>query len=267
MSNLSSAGKLGLPSEITEVHSRLLRLSMVIEESRAYWAHSQTERNGNTLPTTAFEQRWFGDKSMTRVRLLLSDFAHRFDAYPAALTVLRQWHPNDPLTCINICHWHTQLTDPLYRVFTGVFLEQRRLLPQPTVDREVVARWVEGNMGRPWAPATVIRMADSLLTCASSAGLCTQKAGVRNLIYPKVTDEALVYWLYFLRHLDFAGTLLTNPYLASVGLSDGFLEQRLRRLPGLSFQRMGDLTEFIWEYPDLLTWAEAALKPKQEVSI
>ena len=77
--------------------------------------------------------------------------------------------------------------------------------------------------------------------------------------YPKITDEALAYWLYFLQHLSFTGTLLDNPYFKSVGLSDSLLEQRLRSLPGITFKRMGELYDFGWQYPDLKTWAIASL--------
>jgi hypothetical protein len=52
---------------------------------------------------------------------------------------------------------------------------------------------------------------------------------------------------------------MENPYLASVGLSEGFLEQRLRKLPDISFNRMAELHDFGWAYPDLKTWALARL--------
>jgi hypothetical protein len=102
------------------------------------------------------------------------------------------------------------------------------------------------------------------MTSAVAAGLCSGGSGMRSLKYPTVTDEALAYGLYFLRHLSFAGSLLENPYLASVGLSEGFLEQRLRRLPGLSFSRMGELQDFGWHYPDLKSWAMHTLDVEWE---
>ncbi len=107
-------------------------------------------------------------------------------------------------------------------------------------------------------------MATGLIASSTAAGLCAENPGIRSLKYPKVTDEALTYWLYFLRHLSFKGSILDNPYLASVGLSEGFLEQRLRRLLGLSFNRMGDLHEFGWYYADLKSWAIQALGLKWE---
>ena len=63
--------------------------------------------------------------------------------------------------------------------------------------------------------------------------------------------------LYTLRGIRFEGTLLENPYLASLGLTEMFLEQRLRALPGVTFRRMGDLLDFDWSYPTLAAWAEA----------
>jgi hypothetical protein len=45
------------------------------------------------------------------------------------------------------------------------------------------------------------------------------------------------------------------------------LEQRLRRLPGLSFNRMGDLYEFSWQYPDLKSWAMHELNLGKKAAI
>jgi hypothetical protein len=245
--------------EVVEPHTRLLRIALVIEESRSYWQCFRPSIPEPQRTTVAFEERWFGNRSMERVKTLLSCFSQRFDAYPAALEVLRFWKPADPITRALICHWHTQLTDPIYRSFTGNFLEQRRFLPTPDIDRDIVGRWVAEHRGRDWAPATTIKMATSLLTCAASAGLCSGGVGSRSLKYPKVSDYALAYWLYFLKHLTFEGSLLENPYLASVGLSEHFLEQRVKKLPGVSFYRMGELSEFRWEYPNLLSWAKETL--------
>ena len=73
-------------------------------------------------------------------------------------------------------------------------------------------------------------------------------------------DESLEYLLYLLRETEFAGTLLDNPYLASVGLDGAVLVDRLRRLPGLAFRRQGDLTDFGWRHQDLRAWAAASLR-------
>ena len=58
-----------------------------------------------------------------------------------------------------------------------------------------------------------------------------------------------------------------NPYLKSVGLSEGVLEQRLRNLPGLAFNRMGNLQDFNWSYDDLESWATNALSLNMEGSV
>jgi hypothetical protein len=245
--------------EVTQVHSRMLRIPLVLDESRIYWEHWRNHVTKADRSQIAFEERWFGSRGMARVQALLSDFHHRFDAYPVALAVLTRWCPADPVTRQNICHWHTQLTDPIYREFTGSFLEQRRVQPNAILDRDVVSRWVIQHIGGDWSAATVQRMAMALLTSATAAGLCAEGIGSRQLEYPKVSDEALGYWLYFLRGLTFAGSLLNNPYWVSVGLSEDFLEPRLRRLPGLAFSRMGDLSDFGWKYPDLTTWAAGTL--------
>lgn len=249
------ATKLLWGKEVSQFHTRILRVSLAVEESRAYWEHLSLDTPKGKRATVAFEERWFGNKSMDRVRRLLSEFSHRYDAYPVALDVLMLWQPSDALTRQNICHWHMQLADPIYRAFTGIFLEQRRFQSNAGIDRDGVSRWVSQQLKAEWSSATIQRMATGLIASATDAGLCSENTGTRSLKYPKVTDEALAYWLYLLRGLSFEGTILDNPYLASVGLSEGFLEHRLRRLPGLSFSRMNDLHEFNWQYPDMKSWA------------
>ncbi|MBW4670331.1 MAG: DUF1819 family protein [Cyanomargarita calcarea GSE-NOS-MK-12-04C] len=250
--------------ENNDFHTRLLRTSLCLEESRAYWEHSRDDIPKNKVAVVAFEERWFGSKSMARVRSLLVELNYRFESYPVALLLLRYWCPSDPVTRQNICHWHMQLTDPLYRNFTGFFLEQRRQQPNANLDRSIVARWLTGQIKNDWSSATTLRMATGLIGACAAAGLCTGNTGMRQLQYPKVSDDALTYWLYFLRHVKFTGSLLDNPYLTSVGLSESFLEQRLRRLSSISFNRMGELYDFGWDYPDLKTWAIQVLGIKWE---
>lgn len=242
-------------AEVTEPHTRLLRVPLVVEDSRAYWRSCRPDIPHAQRHTVAFEERWFGSKSMARVRGLLANFHHRFDAFPAALDVLRRWRPRDPAISSLICHWHTQLTDRTYRDLTGGFFEQRRIRPEATVDRDLLARWVKRTNDDKWASATTIRMANSLLTTASEASLCTRGPGERRLKYPTVPDDALAYLLYLLRDTELIGSLIDNPYLASVGLTGGFLEQRLTKLDAISFSRMGDLTDVNWRYADLTEWA------------
>ena len=249
-------------AEVNQFHSRLLRVSLALEESRAYWEQMTLETA--KIPRSkqaeiAFEGRWFGSKSLARVQRLLGEFGHRYEAYPAALEVLLAWQPNDLATRQNICHWHLQLADPMYRAFSDAFLAQRRSRSSVQIDRDMVARWVSQNLTTQWASATVLRMATALITCVSAAGLCDRTLGIRTLTYPKVTDAALAYWLYFLRDLRFEGTMLSNPYFASVGLSNVFLEQRLRQLPGVGFSRMAELHEFDWQYADIRQWAAGEL--------
>jgi Putative inner membrane protein (DUF1819) len=250
--------------EEESVHTRLLRTSLCLEESRAYWEHYRDDIPKNKLAVVAFEERWFGSKSMPRVCSLLTELNHRFAAYSVARSLLQYWCPNNPVTRQNICHWHLQLTDPLYRNFTGIFLEQRRQQPNANLDRSLVGRWVTEQMQNDWSSATTLRMATGLIGACAAAGLCTENTGTRQLKYPQVSDEALAYWLYFLRQVKFTGSLLDNLYFTSVGLSESFLEQRLRRLSGISFNRMGELYDFGWDYPDLKSWGIQVLGVKWE---
>jgi hypothetical protein len=245
------------PSEATEIHTRLIRLALGVEESRGYWEHVDptVPRANRTL--LAFEERWFGSKSLERIRFLLANFSERYDSFPEALAVIRRWRGMDSSTRQLVCHWHLQLSDPLYRRFTGDFLVARRGLRDAKIDRDIVLRWVKNELPGRWAEATSVQVASKLLSATSEAGLISPKRDPRTLLLPKVPDVALAYLLQLLRSVRFAGTFIENPYLASVGLVEGFLEQRLRALPGITFRRLGSVTELEWDAPSLTAWAEA----------
>jgi hypothetical protein len=86
----------------------------------------------------------------------------------------------------------------------------------------------------------------------------------RRLVFPRVEDDALTYLLYLLRTTTFAGTLLDNPYLATVGSTPRIAEERLRSLPALRFSQQGDLVDFGWAYDSLTSWAQAELAKDEE---
>lgn len=246
------------PAEETRVHTRLLKATLETEDARAYWQHVDPDHLPAD-PRTVFDAYWFGARSMGRIEILLSNFRARFDAFPAALRVLCNWHDMDPGTRRLICHWHLQLGDPLYRQFTGVALPARRIGPRPELTRALVLVWVDEHVPERWTTATRIQFASKLLSGAFAAGLVTTNRDPRPLAWPRVDDDALTYLLYLLREIDFAGTLLDNPYLASVGLDGDQLASRLRTLPALEFRRQADLVEFGWRYPDVSAWAAATV--------
>lgn len=242
--------------ETTEVHTRLLKCALEVEDARAYWRF--TCPGEDPSPAEAFESYWFGAKSLARVKVLLTNFRARFDAYPAALRVLHRWPHMDPDTRSLICHWHLQLSDPLYRAFTGDFLIQRRERLRSDVTRDLVIPWVgEQGPGR-WTTTTRIQFASKLLSAAKAAGLVGSSRDPRPLTFPRVGDDSLTYLMYLLREVQVAGTPLDNPYLRSVGMDGGLLEDRLRGLDALRFRRQGDLAEFGWQHPSLDAWATAA---------
>jgi hypothetical protein len=245
------------PSEVTEVHTRLLRCSLELEPSRAYWRHAG---QGEAITAErAFEGYWFGARSLARARVLMANMRARFDAYPSGLEVLRRWPDIDLDTRRAIGHWHLQLSDPLYRAFTGDFLVVRHQQQQARVRRDGVIHWVDQQGPGRWSMATRIQFASKVLTAAHAAGLVVGIRDPRPLSFPAVTDQALTYVLYLLREVDFEGTLLHNPYLASVGLSGSALEGRLRGLAALSFARQGSVYELAWSHSSLTEWAAAAL--------
>jgi hypothetical protein len=246
--------------EAARLHTRLLKCALEIETSRAYWA--RTDGSQKVSAKRAFEEYWFGSKSLRRIEILLADLRARYDAFPPALAVLHRWPRMSPDVRRTICHWHLQLADPLYRAFTGDYLAKRRATDRPTLGRDVVVGWV-GEQGQDrWNMATKIQFASKLLSAACAAGLLGAKRDPRPLTLPSVPDEALAYLLYLLREVAIESTLLCNPYLRSLGLEGPALEDRLRALPGLTFRRQGDLIDFGWQHEGLLAWADAHVAAK-----
>lgn len=248
------------PAEVTAIHTRLLKCSVELEESRAYWRH--TADGQPVTAERAFEEYWFGAKSLDRVALLLTNFRARFDAYPQALALLQRWSVDIDLDTRRVlCHWHLQLSDPLYRAFTGDYLLARRDQLRPQVRRDAVVAWVAAQGPGRWTMATRIHFASKLLTAAHVSGLVTTTRDPRPLAFPSVPDRALTYLLYLLRGVDIAGGLLDNPYLASVGLSGADLDERLRGLDDLRFRRQGSIVDLTWAHADLAAWGAARIAP------
>lgn len=242
------------PREVTEIHTRLQNCTLEVENSRAYWRRASVD--GEPVQARqAFEEYWFGARSLPRVQQLLANFRFRFDTYPFALRVLTQWPDMEPEIRRLICHWHLQLTDPLYRQFSGEYLIRRRESLRGDVTHDLAVRWVEDQAPGRWSMSTRIQFGSRLLSVAHAAGLVGSNHDPRSLEFPRVPPAALAYLLYLLRGVEFEGTLLDNPYVTSVGLEGQYLEERLRSLPGLRFQRQGDLVDFGWTYPDLTAWA------------
>lgn len=242
------------PTEVTTMHTRLLKCTLEIENSRSYW-----RRSNGSQPLSAeraFEDFVFGNRSLQRLEELLPRLRARFDAFPPTLSVLHEWSPMPPETRRLICHWHVQLTDPLYRRFTGDYLVDRRESGRPAVTRDQVVKWVGQESGDRWSSSTQIQFASKLLSAARAAGLVQGTRDTRPLSLPTVPDEALEYLLYLLRAIEFAGTVLDNPYLTSVGLDGRFLTDRLKTLPSLKYLQQSDLVDLQWCYPDLRSWAD-----------
>lgn len=261
----ADAGAEARMTEATEVHSRLLRCSLCVDESRSYWAHVDPGR----LPARvedAFAQSWFGTKSEAWTTELLSNMRVRFDAFPEALRVLARWRTMTFETRRLICHLHLQLTDPLYRAFTGEFLAERREGLHAVVPRQAVVDWVAEHGPSRWALKTQLQFASRLVTCALAAGLLGGKRDPREVVSPRVPDEALAYLLHLLRSVAFRGSFVNNPYLASLGIVGGHVADRFRALSSIEFRQMGDVHEIEWRYADLASWAGSELALEERPS-
>ena len=237
----------------TRIHTRLLRFTLGEEESALYWrAHAEGRQ---LTPASAFADYTFGQKSEAYVERALRNLRIRFDALPPSIDAL----PLLELTRaerVVVCHVHTLLTDPFYRCFS-IWLTERRELGIRAMHKDEVTRWVETEQPERWAPSTRIQWATKLLATSREAGLVTGSKDPRPLAVPHVTDTVLTYVLHLLRTVQMEHTLLVNPYLRSLGLDGGLLTDRVRNLPAVSLERMGDLVDLRFHHPDLLTWARS----------
>jgi hypothetical protein len=60
------------PSEATRIHTRLLKCTLEVEDSRAYWSHA-VRANGSMTARRAFDEFWFGAKSLGRIEVLMAN--------------------------------------------------------------------------------------------------------------------------------------------------------------------------------------------------
>jgi hypothetical protein len=243
--------------EAKEPHTQLLRVTLEVENSRAYWqrAAAPNPMTVDDEAQRAFVEFWFGTKSMPRVRDLVNAFRARFAAFPNALEALHAWAAIDRVTRIVICHWHLQLCDPTYRRFTGEFLPERRASGRDTITRALVLRWMNTvDADQRWSPATRAGFASKLLSAAHAAGLVATIRDPRALTLPRVSPAALGYLMYLLRGVEFEGSLHQNPYLRSVGLEGSVVDDKLRAVVGVSCRRIGEIADFSWDYESLTDW-------------
>lgn len=248
------------PCEVTAVHTRILRNMLACDDSYAYWQRVDVTVPASDRARLAFEQRWFGARSEARVITLVGDMVARFDAYPEALSLLHELGtvpaPLRPL----ICHVHTQLTDPIYRRFTGELLPARRDQGTTTIDRDTVARWIESLAPGRWAAATSIKFASNLLSTALDAGLVRGKRDPRPINTSPVPDAIIGYVLYLLRGVGIDGTLTDNPYLRSLGVRPDNFASVTAGVPGIRFAELAGVTELTFLEPSLTAWGRQALR-------
>jgi len=244
-------------AESTEPHTRMMKCTLEVEPSRAYWAECGLT-GGPITKEHAFERAIFGSKTFLRVDRLIADLRHRYDALPFTLPVLGHWREMDPVDRVLICHWHTQLADPIYRKFAGEFVVSRANGLRPIVDSDMTIAWIEAQVPERWQYPTKSKIASKMMTSAMTAGILASNRDPRTIQFPRVSDLALTYLMYVLRNVHFVGTMVANPYLASVGMDSDEVTRRLRLLPAVGLRRQGELIEFQWLHDNLEQWAEAA---------
>ena len=241
------------PREASTFHTRLTKAGLAVEECRAYWERRRTQSAPNAH--TAYNEYWFGAKSLLWLQRLMADMRERFEAFPESLQVLASWNRMPSSVRNTICHWHLQLADPLYRAFTGLYLPRRHRDGFESTSGEIVSQWIEEVCPDRWQVATRKQFARKLLYAATDAGLLKAGNAEWQFRTPAVDEVALHYLMYVLRGITFEGTLTANPYVKSVGLDEVDLARRLHAAAPVSIHRQGDLIDFTWRFDSLTDWA------------
>jgi hypothetical protein len=117
-----------------------------------------------------------------------------------------------------------------------------------------VARWVDSLEPGRWSVITCRKFGTNLIATALEVGLLDNRRDPRELPVVKAPEQALGYALYLLRTVRFSGALGDDPYLRSLGADRQALPGVLQRVPGVSYQRLGQVEELEWSYPSLATW-------------
>jgi BrxA len=203
--------------EVTTPHTGLLRLGLALQQSLAFWRKATTDLPTKELVQEAYQQKWFGQVTEARNRYLVAHLAKRF---PYAIRrSLNLKASSDMQRNQLVCHWHLQLTDPLYRSYTGEFLLSCWSNPTTSVTLDESAHWVKNQpLSQDWKAVTIRRLASGLLSAATDAGLCQGSGKTeRELRLPNVTEDDLNYLQRLLKASECQTPL---PYHLSVGRSE-----------------------------------------------
>lgn len=247
------------PREAVEVHTRILRCTLATDDCYAYWQNVDTSVPLEERASIAFQRRWFGLKSEARVRTLLANMGERFDAFPEALATLQGLGAIPATLRPWICHLHLQLSDPIYRRFTGEFLPQRRREGYATIDRSGAARWVESIAPKRWSTTTSMKFGANLISAGVEAGVLSARKDPRKLALPSIPDAVVGYALYLLRTVEYEGALSDNPYMSSLGIDSSLFSVAMARVPGIKFRAIGGVQELDFRYPTLAAWGSENL--------
>jgi bacteriophage exclusion system BrxA-like protein len=189
-------------TEVTTPHTGLLRLGLAVSHSVKFWSRATTDQPVDQICSAADREQWFGVLTESRLKYLVGQLQKRFP-YPARKLLSFRPRP-EPHQNTLICHWHLQLTDPLYREYTSSFLLSCWSGPTTSVSIDSSASWVKRQpLAREWATSTQRRMASGLLSAATEAGLVARTGrNERELKLPTVDSENLMYLRKLLREAD-----------------------------------------------------------------
>lgn len=209
-------------------HTGLLRLGLDLKSSVTFWQRAPLRISIAELLELAQSQSWYPQHSNARVKYLVTHLHRRFPE--SSRRVLRTWKPEESGQAPTVCHWHLQLSDPIYRDFTFQFLLSRWSTGSDEVEIDQVERWLERRGGnRRWSQSTLRRLASGLFSAATEAGMLGGSRSRRVLRKPQVSARSIEYLNELLAGLD--EPVDPAPYLLTAYW--GELEVKQARAKGL----------------------------------
>jgi hypothetical protein len=161
-------------------------MGLEVAASRAFWLRAKPDESARQRLDRARSEAWFADVSEARLRYMLLELSKRFSS--GCLEALVRWLPEPETQGPLVCHWHLQVSDPLYRDFTSGYLV-RAWAGSGVVTVSQVEDWLtQRGQHSQWSPSTRRRLASGLLAAASDAGFLKGKG--RTKVPHAVTVDA-----------------------------------------------------------------------------
>ena len=165
------------PRETTLVHTRLSRCALEVEDSRAFWARA--DEATSVSAQQAFDEYWFGARSLARVEVLLVQHAGPLQCLPCGARRPARLAAHAAGDAPGHLPLAPAAQRPPLPALHGHLPGGAPRWGPPEVTRDLVAAWVGQHGPGHWTMTMRIQFASKLLSAAYSAGVVTSNRDPR----------------------------------------------------------------------------------------